>query len=65
MCAERVSCGKGLQYVFTLQIFWNRKKCLHEKESDTSLLKRQDLPSVMAKRLEWDRLIKSVRVRPK
>ena len=52
---------------FMWERIWNRVKCLHEKESDTSLLKRQpeDLPSVMAKRLEWDRLIKSVRVRPK
>ena len=52
---------------FMWERIWNRVKCLHEKESDTSLLKRQpeDLPSVMAKRLEWDRLIKSVQVRPK
>ena len=52
---------------FMWERIWNRVKCLHEKESDTSLLKRQpeDLPSVMAKRLEWNRLIKSVRVRPK
>lgn len=39
---------------FMWERIWNRVKCLHEKESDTSLLKRQleDLPSVMAKRLD-------------
>jgi len=37
---------------------------IDQLESDTGL-SRQDLAPVMAKRREWDRLIKSLRVRPK
>ena len=37
---------------------------IDQLESDTGL-SRQDLTSVMANRREWDRLIKSLRVRPK